>query len=556
MKKALPIGYDNFEKIRRQDFYYVDKTMMIKEILDNGGEVNLFTRPRRFGKTLALSMLRYYFEMGHDNEGLFSGLKIMEAGEKYTSEMGKYPVINLSLKSAKQPSYELAYTMLCRRIAEEYKRHGEILQEIKNEADRKHYELVMNETADEGIYVDAIAFLSRVLSETYGQPVIILIDEYDVPLENAYFCHFYDKMIAFIRSLFESALKTNEYLKFAVVTGCLRISKESIFTGLNNLNVISIVNKNYAEHFGFLQSEVDQMLQYYGLEEKKQELKDWYDGYLFGDMEVYNPWSVINYVDNGRQGGLQFPKPYWSNTSSNSIVRELVERADSSVKQQIEGLIAGEMIEIPVHEDISYEDIYKTQDNLWNFLYFTGYLKKVKDGERFEEEKIYLTLKIPNAEVRYIYRNTILEWFEQKIEASDLNGLYRAVQEGDSSTFENMISEQLIDTISFFDYAENYYHGFLSGILKGCPGFIIQSNRESGNGRPDIIMRTPSVRGMAIIIEIKVVKDFEQMEEGCKAALEQIEAQNYQVSLYKDGYRKFIKYGICFYRKECMVRKG
>lgn len=556
MKKALPIGYDNFEKIRKQDFYYVDKTMMIKEILDNGGEVNLFTRPRRFGKTLALSMLRCFFETGHDNRELFSGLKIMEAGERYTGELGKYPVINLSLKSAKQPTYELAYTMLCRRVAEEYKRHGGILEKIKNGADRKRYELVMNETADEGSYVDAIAFLSRVLSEAYGQPVIILIDEYDVPLENAYFCHFYDKMIAFIRSLFESALKTNEYLKFAVVTGCLRISKESIFTGLNNLNVISIMNKKYAEHFGFLESEVNQILQYYGLEEKEQELKDWYDGYLFGDTEVYNPWSVINYADNGKQGGLLFPKPYWSNTSSNSIVRELVERADSSVKQQIEGLIAGETIEIPVHEDITYEDIYKTQDNLWNFLYFTGYLKKVKDGERLEEEKIYLTLKIPNAEVRYIYRNTILEWFEQKIGTSDLNGLYRAVQEGDSSTFEALVSEQLIETISFFDYAENYYHGFLSGILKGCPGFIIQSNRESGNGRPDLIMRTPSVRGMAILMEIKVVKDFEQMEEGCKAALEQIESQNYEASLYRDGYRKFIKYGVCFYRKECMIRKG
>lgn len=487
MKKALPIGCDNFEKLRLQDFYYVDKTMMIKEILDNGGEVNLFTRPRRFGKTLALSMIRYFFEIGHDSASLFSGLKIMETEEKYTSEMGRYPVINLSLKSAKQPTYELAYTMLCRRIAEEYKRHGEIVEKIKNEADRKHFELVMNETADEGIYVDAIAFLSRVLSEVYEKPVIILIDEYDVPLENAYFCHFYDKMIAFIRSLFESALKTNDYLKFAVVTGCLRISKESIFTGLNNLKIISIMNRSYAEHFGFSQSEVNQILEYYGLENKKQEIKDWYDGYLFGDTEVYNPWSVINYVDNGIQGVLVFPKPYWSNTSSNSIVRELVERADSSVKEQIEGLIAGEAIEIPVHEDITYEDIYKTQDNLWNFLYFTGYLKKVCDGERFDGEKIYLTLKIPNAEVRYIYRNTILEWFQEKIEASDLNGLYRAVQEGDSSTFENMVSEQLIETISFFDYAENYYHGFLSGILKGCPGFIIQSNRESGNGRPDII---------------------------------------------------------------------
>lgn len=554
MKKALPIGYDNFERIISEGFYYVDKTMMIKEIIDNRGQVNLFTRPRRFGKTLTLSMLRCFFEIGHDNKRLFSGLKIMETGEKYTGEMGSYPVINLALKSAKQPTYELAYTMLCRRIAEEFRRHAEIMEMIKNEADKRRFELVMNEAADEGSYVDSIAFLSRVLSEVYGKSVIILIDEYDVPLENAYFCHFYDKMIAFIRSLFETALKTNDYLKFAVVTGCLRISKESIFTGLNNLNVISIMDEDFAEHFGFTQAEVEEMLRYYELEDKGQEIREWYDGYLFGKTEVYNPWSVINYVRTACTDETAFPKPYWANTSSNNIIRELVERADNVVKEQVENLIGGGTIEMAVHEDITYEDIYRTQDNLWNFLFFTGYLKKV--AEKRELRNTYLTMAIPNQEVIYIYENTIMEWFEEKIGQTDLNDLYRSVQEGDSDTFERIVSEQLVETISFFDYAENYYHGFLVGLLKGSSDFITLSNRESGNGRPDILMRTPSVRGMAIIMEIKVVKEFDKMEEGCRAALRQIREQNYEAALYKEGYRRILKYGICFYRKECMIKRA
>lgn len=381
-------------------------------------------------------------------------------------------------------------------------------------------------------------------------------------------------MIDFIRSLFESALKTNEFLKFAVVTGCLRISKGSMptawagrtprrssgackqdpFTGLNNLNIISILDLHFSEHFGFTQMEVNEILGYYHLEKREAELKEWYDGYLFGNTEVYNPWSVINYVKAAYVNADAFPKPYWSNTSSNSIVRELIEQADQAMRQEIEDLIEGKTIEKPIHEDITYADIHKTQENLWNFLFFTGYLKKV--SERFEGDTIYLTLTIPNAEVRYIYRHTILEWFDGKIGNTDLSALYRAVKEGDCEAFSDIVSEQLVETISFFDYAESYYHGFLLGVLKGCPGYITLSNRESGNGRPDIIMRTPSVRGMAIIMEIKNVKDFEKMEEGCDAALKQIEEQNYEASLYKDGYRKFLKYGICFYRKECMVKKS
>lgn len=562
MEKPLPIGYDNFEQVISEGFYYVDKTLLIKDLLDDNGNVNLFTRPRRFGKTLALSMLRYYFEKAYDYDGnpvdnskLFAGMKIMEMGKKYTDEMGKYPVINLSLKSAKQPTYELAYASLVDEIAGEYRRHSFILREdCLSENDKEKYCRIMEQKGSPIENAKALEFLSICLYRAYNQKTIILIDEYDVPLENAYVRGFYQEMIDFIRSLFESALKTNEFLKFAVVTGCLRISKESIFTGLNNLNIISILDLHFSEHFGFTQTEVNEILGYYHLEKREAELKEWYDGYLFGNTEVYNPWSVINYVKAAYVNADAFPKPYWSNTSSNSIVRELIEQADQAMRQEIEDLIEGKTIEKPIHEDITYADIHKTQENLWNFLFFTGYLKKV--SERFEGDTIYLTLAIPNAEVRYIYRHTILEWFDGKIGQTNLSALYRAVQDGDSETFSDLVSEQLVETISFFDYAESYYHGFLIGLLKGCPGYITLSNRESGNGRPDIIMRTPSVRGMAIIMEIKIVKDFEKMEEGCEVALKQIEEQNYEAALYKDGYRKFLKYGICFYRKECMVKKS
>lgn len=560
MEKQLPIGYDSFEKIISQNLYYVDKTLMIKELLDKKSHVNLFTRPRRFGKTLILSMLRAFFEKDYDevggelvHSGLFSGLKIMEAGEEYTQEMGKYPVISISLKSAKQPDFEMAYASLIDELSKEYQRHAYVLKSDKIiDSDKKRFSRVMDKNAEAIEYAKALEFLSACLTKVHGQDTIILIDEYDVPLENAYFCGFYKEMIDFIRSLFESALKTNENLKFAVITGCLRISKESIFTGLNNLEVHSVLKQDYAEYFGFTQGEAEKLLEDYGLSHKQQELQEWYDGYLFGKTEVYNPWSVINFVNAAKTDITAHPRPYWSNTSSNNIVRELIVRADDNVKQEIEGLLVGGVVEKPIHEDITYEDVYKTQDNLWNFLLFTGYLKK--QSERFEDDRIYLTMAIPNAEIKYIYRNTILEWFDSKIENTDLSELYRAFQEKNGEKIEDMITNLLVETISFYDYAENYYHGFLCGLLKACSGFVTLSNRESGNGRPDIILKTPSVRGMAIIMELKVVKDFEEMEAGCLQALEQIEEKQYEAALYKEGYRKILKYGICFYRKECMVK--
>ena len=551
----LPVGVENFADLRRNGYYFVDKTLFIKELLDMKGKVNLFTRPRRFGKTLNMSMLRYFFEHEkHNNSELFRGLKIMEAGEKYLRYMGKYPVISLSLKSMKQYSYELAFEMLKKAVQEEYKRHWEEVDEggKLSGADRDRYLRLRDLEGTEGDYADSLKFLSNCLYTCSGQRAIILIDEYDVPLENAYFSGFYDRMVALIRSLFESALKTNDNLEFAVVTGCLRISKESIFTGLNNLKIMSITSRTYAEHFGFTPEEVKQMLKDYGLEDNLETVKQWYDGYRFGETEVYNPWSVINYVDSCYQNKNAFAKPYWSNTSSNSIVRNLVEHADISVKQEIEALIGGETIEKPIHEDITYDDMDSTQDNLWNFLFFTGYLKKI--SERQEGEIIYMEMAIPNSEVRYVYKNAVLRWFEKKTEQKELSPLYESILNGDTEKMAEILSENLMETISFYDYQESYYHGFLVGMLKNIGNYIVQSNRESGNGRPDILLKYPSVRGKAVIIEIKVSKTYQGMEEKCDEALEQIEAQRYEEALRQEGYQNIIKYGVAFYRKECMVK--
>ena len=551
----LPVGVDSFEKMIRNHYYYIDKTLYIKELLDRKGEVNLFTRPRRFGKTLNMSMLRYFFEKGdYDNAELFQGLKIMDAGEEYLSHMGQYPVISISLKSMKQYSYELSYDMLRNIVREEYKRHWELVRDSGKLVgeDLTRFERILNLKGAESDYADALRFLSECLYTCTGRRSIILIDEYDVPLESAYFGGFYDRMVSLIRSLFESALKTNDFLEFAVVTGCLRISKESIFTGLNNLNIISIMDDSYAEHFGFTQEEVDSMLSFYHLESKRDCVKEWYDGYQFGDTEVYNPWSVISYVDSCYKNSDALFKPFWSNTSSNSIVRTLVERADFSVRQEIESLIAGETIFKPVHEDITYEDMDSTQNHLWNFLFFTGYLKKIREEQ--EDETIRMEMAIPNSEVRYIYKNAVLRWFEKKTEEKELTPLYESLLAGDTERMAQILSENLMETISFYDYQESYYHGFLTGMLKHIGNYIVQSNRESGCGRPDILVRYPSVRGKAIIIEIKVSKTYQGLEEKCDEALRQIEEKKYEEGLRQEGYQDIMKYGVAFYRKECMVK--
>ena len=553
----LPIGIDNFEKVVKGGYYFVDKTLFIRELLDMKGEVNLFTRPRRFGKTLNMSMLRYFFEKGKtENAELFRGLKIMDAGEKYLAQMGKYPVISISLKSMKQHSYESAFEMLKKVVGEEYKRHWDevVTSGRLEDADLERYQRLRDLEGTEGDYVFALKFLSECLHTCTGQKPIILIDECDVPLENAYFSGFYDRMVALIRSFFESVLKTNDNLEFAVMIGCLRISKESIFTGLNNLKINSITSKTYAEYFGFTQEEVEQILRDYGLEDNLENVRKWYGGYFFGENEVYNPWSVLNYVNSCHEDKDAPAKPYWFNTSSNSIIEKLAENAGMSVKQEIETLIKGGTVEKPLHEAITYDDLDSTQDYLWNFLLFTGYLKKI--SERQEGETIYMEMAIPNSEVRYVYKNAVLRWFEKKTEKKELTPLYESLLNGDAEKMAEILSENLMDTISFYDDQESYYHGFLVGMLKNIGNYIVQSNRESGNGRPDILVRYPSVRGKAVIIEIKVAKTYQGLEEKCDEALRQIEEQKYEAALRQEGYQKILKYGVTFYKKECMVKMG
>lgn len=562
MQKTVPIGFEDFKRILGGDMYYVDKSLMIKDLIEKKGNVHLYTRPRRFGKTLNLSMIRRFFEEELDANGekiengyLFNGLKIMECGEEYLLHQESYPVINLSLKSGKQPTYEMAIASLVDEIAKEFKRHRYVLCSEKLTAnDQERFAAIMNYKAETIEYAKALEFLSACLTQYHSNRTIILIDEYDVPLENAYFEGFYDKMIGFIRSLFESALKTNINLEFAVITGCLRISRESIFTGLNNLDIYSIMTPRYADAFGFTEEEVKEILSYYHLEDKFDEVKDWYDGYRFGKIEIYNPWSILNYVNMAIADREAYPKPYWSNTSSNSIIKELVENADSEVRLEIENLIAGESLKKPVHEDITYDSIHESSDNLWNFLYFTGYLKAGK--ESFEDDTSYVELTIPNREIRTIYKRTILTWFDKKVKNLERTELIQALEEGDCELFERLVSEQLLDTISFFDYAENYYHGFLAGLLKGAGKYLVTSNRESGTGRPDLVLKTPSVRGGAIILELKVSDTFQGMEQECQKALKQIEEADYEAGLRAEGYSNIKKYGVCFYRKECMVRKN
>ena len=562
-KKPLPIGVDDFEKLIQGGYYYIDKTLLIKDLLDLKGEVNLFTRPRRFGKTLNLSMLQCFFEDTKNekenamHKALFDGLQIMVAGNKYTDVMGKFPVIRLTLKSAKQPDYEMAYASLVDEIAKEYERHDIMLNaNVLTDVNKEKYVRIMEGRAGRIEYAKALYFLSQCLYKYYGQKVIILIDEYDVPLENAYFRGFYEKMADFIRSLLESGLKTNSNLEFAVITGCLRISKESIFTGLNHLNIISVLDKKYAEHFGFLPEEVVQIADYYGCSQRMDTIKKWYDGYCFGEKEIYNPWSVIKYMSDLYADNDAFPLPYWINTSSNDIVKRLIECAGREERDQIETLIAGNAIEIPIHEDITYDDMEKSGDSLWNFLYFTGYL--TKSGERFQEVtgQVLLQLVIPNMEVRTVYERTIIQWFHRDLEQCDFRNLYKALGKADAKEVQKILDEQLKRSISFYDSAENFYHGFMTGVLNQSQYYRVKSNRESGDGRNDIMLLPLDLKEKAFVLELKVSKRFKDLETDAKKALEQIRDKHYDAELVEMGYDVIETYGIAFYRKNCGVLCG
>ena len=554
--KPIPIGRENFKEIIENNCLYIDKTLMIKEIIDSTSKVILCTRPHRFGKTLNMSMIQYYFEKtDQDNSYLFSDLKISQAGDKYKAHMGQYPVISLSLKSMKQATYESAFALYKKIISDEFDRHRKVLKSQNlSESDKKKYESICDDTADKDLYLYSVKFLSDCLYKAYEKNVIILIDEYDVPLENAYFRGYYNEMTDLIRSVFESALKTNNSLEFGILTGCLRVSKESIFTGLNNLKINSIITTDYSEYFGFTEPEVKTMLESYNISERFDDVKGWYNGYIFGKTPIYNPWSILNFISDLRSDINAITKPYWSNTSSNDIIRELIFTGGEETRATLQELMNGKSVKKPIYEDITYRNVDINSDYIWSFLLFTGYLKQI--DMYLKEDTPYCEMVIPNREVRSIYKNTIMHWFDERIKTVGTTELFDAVITGNSEKFEDIVNDWLLDTISYHDSYENFYHGFLTGLITGRRGYSVKSNRESGKGRSDITICEFQKRKIAVIIEIKIAEKYSDLDKKCEEALKQIDDKQYEAELREQSYNNIIKYGIAFCsEKVCKVKK-
>ena len=553
--KPLPIGVEDFKRLVDNGYYFIDKTLMIKELLENKETVNLFTRPRRFGKTLNMSMLQRFFEATEkSNAHLFDGLKIA-AYPEYMAYQGQYPVISISLKSMKQASYTDAFYMYKNLIAKEYEKHKIILESNQIlESEKEIFRNIMEQRADQNVYLNSIRTLSDILAKYYEKNVIILIDEYDVPLENAYHEGFYDDMTNLIRSCFESALKTNPSLEFAVLTGCLRVSRESIFTGLNNLKTYSITKNKFSQYFGFTQEEMQEILQAFSLEQYAGTIAKWYDGYRFGLTEIYNPWSVLNCIDSYLQNDMVACEPYWSNTSSNRIVKRLIEESNERTKSMVEELINGTPIHTQIFEDVTYGTIDVNQDYIWSFLLFTGYLKIIS-CETIGDETYY-DMVIPNVEIKSIYKNTIRSWFIDHVNRDSRTDILESVIHADAEKLEDLLCTWLTNTISCFDEQENYYHGFVTGLVSGFSGYMVVSNRESGNGRFDLVVKQRSRWHHAAILEFKVVEKYNQMTKACEDALNQIEEKDYEASLRDEQYENIAKLGICFCQKRCRVKSG
>ena len=553
--KPLPIGVEDFKRLVDNEYYFVDKTLMIKELLENKETVNLFTRPRRFGKTLNMSMLQRFFEATEkSNAYLFDGLKIA-AYPEYMAYQGQYPVISISLKSMKRASYQEAYFEYVKLLSDEFERHETILQsDAVSEEDKLEFQKIKRRIAEPKEYNSAVKLLSKCLQKVYQKNVIILIDEYDVPLENAYHEGFYDDMTNLIRSCFESALKTNPSLEFAVLTGCLRVSRESIFTGLNNLKTYSITKNKFSQYFGFTQGEMQEILQTFSLEQYAGTIAKWYDGYRFGLTEIYNPWSVLNCIDSYLQNDMVACEPYWSNTSSNRIVKRLIEESNERTKSMVEELINGTPIHTQIFEDVTYGTIDVNQDYIWSFLLFTGYLKIIS-CETIGDETYY-DMVIPNVEIKSIYKNTIRSWFIDHINRDSRTDILESVIHADAEKLEDLLCTWLTNTISCFDEQENYYHGFVTGLVSGFNGYMVVSNRESGNGRFDLVVKQRSRWHHAAILEFKVVEKYNQMTKACEDALKQIEEKDYEASLRDEQYENIAKLGICFCQKRCRVKSG
>ena len=557
-KLKLPVGIEDFREIRRKDFYYIDKTGLIEQLLDSWGKVNLFTRPCRFGKTLNMSMLRYFFETGTDKT-LFEGLHISQRSDLCEEYMGKFPVVSLTLKGVDGLTFERAKNKLLKYIALEAERFNFLKNSDKltdNEKQRYGALIRMQDgkyVMDEDTLESALQTLSELLYRHYGQKVIILIDEYDVPLDKAYQNDYYREMVVMIRSLFGEALKTNEFLQFAVLTGCLRVSKESIFTGLNNFKIFSITDSRFDEQFGFTEDEVEKMLKDYQLETHLASMKEWYDGYRFGDADIYCPWDVINRVDDLCDTPEAEPKCYWINSSGNALVKRFVSIANRTTQNEIERLIAGEPIEKSLRLDLTYDEIDKSIDNIWSVLFTTGYLTQVG----MTEQGAY-KLVIPNKEVRTVYISQIQEWFKQKIadNAEQMISFWKAVEDGNAEEIEQYLNRTLSNTISVFDTKEpekeNSYHTFLAGMLTGNTDWVVKSNVEAGEGFADIIIE-PQNPDDGIIFELKYSKEASGLDKACEIAIKQIRDRRYFEYLKNDGRYDMMFYGIAFYKKRCKV---
>ena len=550
--KKLPVGIDSFEKLRREDFYYIDKTGLIRDLLNNWGEVNLFTRPRRFGKTLNMSMLKSFFEIGADKT-LFDGLLISQETALCEAYMGKFPVIFISLKGVDGLTFEDAYGMLRLIIRAEASRHQYLRDSERISREEKEaFEEIFGTKAED--IEDSLRLLSQLLYQHYGQKTVLLIDEYDVPLDKAFHHGYYREMVALIRGLFGQALKTNEYLQFAVLTGCLRVAKESIFTGLNNFKVLSIIDPRFDEHFGFTDAEVKRLLADYGLESHFDEIKEWYDGYRFGDVDVYCPWDVVNHVDLLRAKPDARPQAYWINTSGNDLVKDFVDEADATTQDEIERLVAGETIEKKVRLELTYPEVRESIDNLWSVLFTTGYLtytEQTEDGS--------YRLKIPNREVREVYILQIQEWFKRSLEKErhTTQALCQALLEGDAEKASNELIMIMSGMISVLDakarekQKENFYHGLLLGLLRNASDWKILSNAEAGEGFSDILIEPRRKPNMGIVIEIKYAATFQGLGEACAKAMEQIKARRYGERLRNEGREDILAYGIAFHKKRC-----
>lgn len=560
--KKIPVGIENFQDMRKFNFYYIDKTNLIEQLLDNWSKVTLFTRPRRFGKTLNMSMLRSFFELGTD-KSLFDGLYISKNKELCEEHMGKYPVIFFSLKSVEGLKFENARYRIIEMIGREAQRYEFLAKSDKlSENEKAQYKALIaldngKYTMDDDILISGIQMLSHLLYKHYGQKTVILIDEYDVPLDKAFENGYYKEMVSLIRGIFGMALKTNDSLQFAVLTGCLRISKESIFTGLNNFEVLSILNTQYDEAFGFTDGEVKQILEDYNLSDHYPDVKEWYDGYHFGNTDIYCPWDVIRYCKNLCADPAALPEDFWSNSSGNAMVRRFIDKADIRTKNEIERLIAGEDIEKDISQELTYDEIDKSIENLWSVLFTTGYLthKGCTESGRYR-------LAIPNKEVRNLFIRKIREWFSDvtRNDGKTLEEFCNAFVDKDPGKIEQIFGDYLWNTISIRDTAtakakkENFYHGILLGLLGYKASWLIKSNAESGTGYSDILVEVPDNR-TGIVIELKYAEDGD-MDSACSRALEQIEEKDYVDKLRQDGMRNFIKYGIACFKKDCKVVIG